>query len=479
VIPRGVLVVAAVALLAAGGGGAKTAPLRGAWVGTYVLPASTEDSAIAVQLGAGTAEVQLGFGHASLTRVAASTAGTTLTFRLPGRPTPLLFRGTLGKTAITGTVTQGPLRGTFELARGPLPEWDSLALYRYGDGSGVAMFEYPTFARHLLEYDSGEVRAMYPTARRRYDVGAGLLRRSPPAGTAVAGAQTFTRRAPAAAARVARRAPLRQLEVRFRSGHHWLAGTLTLPPGGGKHPAVALVHGGGAVQRTDEAHWGAFFAHLGFAVLAYDKRGVGQSGGLYPGNLATGRSIDLLARDAEAAVRFLAAQPEVDRARTGFAGTSQAGWIMPLAASREAAARFVVAFVGPVTTQGQTDLFAQLAGAGQSAPDRPVAEIEAEVRKAGPSGFDPLPSIRKLKVPALWLFGGVDKIVPTALCVELLEPLTKEPGRDLSYTVFPSGGHPLLHTRNGLLAEALDSNRFVDGLFPTVRGWLKERGITR
>ena len=79
----------------------------------------------------------------------------------------------------------------------------------------------------------------------------------------------------------------------------------------------------------------ALLLHAGVAVLAYDKRGIGKSGGLYPGESPTGATIDQLARDAAAAARFLTTRAEVDPARIGLAGHSQAGWIMPLAATRE------------------------------------------------------------------------------------------------------------------------------------------------
>jgi uncharacterized protein len=62
---------------------------------------------------------------------------------------------------------------------------------------------------------------------------------------------------------------------------------------------------------------------------ALDKQGVGQSGGVFPGDSANAFAIDTLARDAEAAARFPAAQPGIDRARVGLAGHSQGGWIAP------------------------------------------------------------------------------------------------------------------------------------------------------
>jgi hypothetical protein len=43
--------------------------------------------------------------------------------------------------------------------------------------------------------------------------------------------------------------------------------------------------------------------------------------------------------------RSLAAQSEIDAARVGVAGVSQAAWIMPLATARETAIRFMIGFV--------------------------------------------------------------------------------------------------------------------------------------
>ena len=118
----------------------------------------------------------------------------------------------------------------------------------------------------------------------------------------------------------------------------------------GPHPAVAWVHGSGDTTRAYLPDLQALFLRYGVAVLAYDKRGVGQSGGTYPGESPTPTAIDTLARDAAAAVRFLAGRAEIDRTRVGLAGHSQAGWIIPLAASREPAARFAVIFSGPAVT---------------------------------------------------------------------------------------------------------------------------------
>ena len=65
--------------------------------------------------------------------------------------------------------------------------------------------------------------------------------------------------------------------VHFANGDIALAGTLVLPEGSQPHPAVVLVHGSGPQKRDlSTARW---FAAEGIAALAYDKRGVGESGG--------------------------------------------------------------------------------------------------------------------------------------------------------------------------------------------------------
>src|SRR5262249_57953891 len=75
------------------------------------------------------------------------------------------------------------------------------------------------------------------------------------------------------------RVPLRQREVRVGE----IAATLTMPQGAGPFPAVAMVHGSGPHGREEFQVFGAYCALLGIAVLADDKRGVGESRGTYPG----------------------------------------------------------------------------------------------------------------------------------------------------------------------------------------------------
>lgn len=103
-----------------------------------------------------------------------------------------------------------------------------------------------------------------------------------------------------------------------------LTGTLYLPSGPAqRRPATVMLHGSGPQDRDGYASIIAVMADQlaasGRVVLAYDKRGSGGNG-----NRA---GFDTLGADARAAMAFLAGRAEVDPARIGLAGSSQAGWV--------------------------------------------------------------------------------------------------------------------------------------------------------
>jgi hypothetical protein len=92
---------------------------------------------------------------------------------------------------------------------------------------------------------------------------------------------------------------------------------------------------------------GDFFLAHGFAVLTYDKRGTGRSGGDFTFDFQR------LARDAAAAVDVLAARDDVDASRIGLSGYSQGGWVAPLASSMTDHAHFVLVSYGMIESPFQ------------------------------------------------------------------------------------------------------------------------------
>ncbi len=441
--------------------------LAGAWIGSYTLNGPGQVSLV---VGGGRAVVALGVGHADVQTVSAKVSGEHIRFQLPGRPAPLVFDARLVSGRLVGVVGQGAARGTFRARRGTAPELVARGLYAVGDGV-QAVVDDPYGPARLVDLESGAVHGLYP-AGAAFAIGSGFATRDPTGGTArfdAAGAELAGKAAP--------RRRLRQLEVRFSSGGAMLSGTLTLPSGPGRHSAVAFVHGSGSTERAYLPDLQALLVRNGVAVLAYDKRGVGQSSGSYPGESPTAAAIDVLARDAAAASRFLRSQPEIDPARVGLAGHSQAGWILPLAGSRDSGIHFLIVFSGPAVTADENDLYQDLTGQGAEPAQLTDAAIDAQVLASGPGGVDPLPWIQRLRVPVLWLYGGRDRHIPPRLSERRLEPIANEAGRDFTIADFPRANHALVETTTGLTAEMLRSATFAPGMFARVGTWLRDHRL--
>ena len=144
-----------------------------------------------------------------------------------------------------------------------------------------------------------------------------------------------------------------------------LAGTLTVPDRGrAPFAAVVLVHGSGPMDRDETIGPNAVFLQLsnalsnaGYAVLRYDKRGVGKSGGAN----TSGTRDDLLA-DVKAAYRFARAQHEVDPKHVYLLGHSEGGELVPTVASQEPGIAGIILMAPPSLPLRQVLMQQALAG---------------------------------------------------------------------------------------------------------------------
>jgi pimeloyl-ACP methyl ester carboxylesterase len=294
----------------------------------------------------------------------------------------------------------------------------------------------------------------------------------------------------------------REEAVRFVSGNFALAGTLVLPPGPQRRPAVVLFHGSGAQSR--DLFMARWFAAQGLAALAYDKRGVGESAG----DFRTGPFMELC-DDGLAAIAYLKSRKDIDPQHIGVWGLSQGGWLGPLAASRSSDVTFVIAVSGPGVSPGEQMHFYyanELRARGLSEED--VREADAlrrdvwnylftgqgyqrakdELNRArkkrwynqvkaqqddlfgwldtpselsGPASakinrfkremnYDPVPALRALRVPALFLFGGQDRLVNVEESVPIIRRVLTQSGhRDFIIKVFPHDDHGMYSEMGG------------------------------
>lgn len=463
--------------------GRATAGIRdGDWIGAFTLPASAAPVAVDLQLHGTTAAVALGPGHAALHTTTVHRRSSSISFSLPGVPAPLAFSFRLRGRALTGSARQGAATGKARLVPATPSLNRFLGTYRTTAGDFLVVNDLRRLGPPIWLIDVGTdlLRGMYRVSATNYAIGAGTATRDPVAGSIHFARDGFSLTAtiPGVGAVQATRVRFSEEEVRFRNGGVTLAGTLTLPEGSGPFPAVMMVHGSGASLRDEGQTFSNFLAAHGIASLTPDKRGVGQSGGIFPGEFASEAAVATYSADAIAGGLFLATQHIVDQSRIGLFGGSQAGWIIPLAAAHARALfSFAEILSGPVLSVAESDYYAQLTHQGDYPPEMTPDQIDAAVRKLGPGGVDPRPVLRTLRIPIFWVYGGLDQNQPTRLDVPVLEELKASTHADFSWVVFPDANHGLVITKTGLNVEAAAAPGFAHGLFASIDGWFRAHAI--
>jgi pimeloyl-ACP methyl ester carboxylesterase len=322
---------------------------------------------------------------------------------------------------------------------------------------------------------------------------------------------------------------IREVPVKFQSGPITLAGTLLIPPGRQRHPAIVLTHGSGPGPQIGNRMFADRFVRDGLAVLLFDKRGSGESGGSW-----VTASLDDLADDAVAAANFLRSRDEVDPQRVGVWGVSQAGWVIPRALARSPGAfQFAVVITGggvkPIeverydyaeaidrmnvtaeqrrqalglvesyfeylrTGAGRKELEASLAAA-RSQPWFPAVDVSRVIPDESfrakwewvPT-YDPAQDIQQIRIPVLVVFGGRDRPPLSAVAQERWRmALSKAGNKDATELVFIDAEHGATvdGTHERYLAAAApdskDASRHVGGppkyapsYLEVVDAWLK------
>jgi uncharacterized protein len=213
-----------------------------------------------------------------------------------------------------------------------------------------------------------------------------------------------------------------------------LGATFTRPTNGDALPAVLLI-GGNGPQDRDETYAGHRpmmlvadrLSRAGFAVLRYDKRGVGKSTGRYD----TATAADLVS-DARAALAWLRARPGVDPGRTCVLGLSEGAMIAPLVALADSPSCVLLLSPPAVRApelfgeqarlaqldQGSTQTVAQTEGRLTRAILEGMARGETRDRliargiAAGATRAHAETTVRTLDAPEVRVFLGDDPVLP-------------------------------------------------------------------
>jgi uncharacterized protein len=311
------------------------------------------------------------------------------------------------------------------------------------------------------------------------------------------------------------------VETRFEGAGVELAGRLVMPKGNGKVPIVVLVHGSEHSSARDFFALQRMFPAAGIGAFVYDKRGTGASDGRYTQNYL------MLADDATAAMREAKRLAGKRAARIGYQGSSEGGWVAPLAARIEPVDFLIVGYglaVSPLEEDREAialDMTRHGYGADVVAKAMEIADATAtvllsdfregydkvdavkkkyggepwfeyvrgnvsfvilekspaELREVGPTllpgiplQYDPMPVLRNLETPQLWILGADDIDAPSAETARRLKDLAAA-GRPITTVVFPHAEHGIFEYETAPDGTRL-STRQPDGYFQMMRDFI-------
>lgn len=315
-------------------------------------------------------------------------------------------------------------------------------------------------------------------------------------------------------------------DVSFVSHGITLAGRLVMPKVKTKIPVAVLVHG----SERDSAILYNRLQYLlpanGIGVFVFDKRGTGRSEGRYT------QDFQVLSDDAAAALAKARELAGPNASEVGFEGGSQAGWVIPLAATKTKADFTVVGFglTESPLAEDREQVFDDLRRAGfgedvivkaseiTKATGRVMAsrfkggyeeldlvrtkfrnepwfaKVKGEftgdllrapnwiLRLAGPWfdvgtpwDYDPLPALKATQAPHLWILAGRDSSAPSENTLRILREL--QPTRpNLDVVLFPTADHGIVEFET-LNNERVDT-RFSEGYFALLVQWISRKDPT-
>lgn len=311
--------------------------------------------------------------------------------------------------------------------------------------------------------------------------------------------------------------------VRFHSDSATLEGTVYAPLTPGRHPGVVFVHGSGPADRRLYAPYAQYLARHGIVALVYDKRGSGRSTG---GDWKRA-TFDMLANDALTAVEVLRRRPDVDSAFVGIHGSSQGGWIGPLAASLSRDVGFVIMQSGAGVSPAEQEIFritsaVRLNGGSPAAVEGTRTAWEklfAYIRDQGgaaaldsalaaakisaPPGTELPPAsdralsgtrwylslnpfldaedvLRRVHVPLLAVYGERDMFVPVDRSINAIRHAASAGGNPaVDIYVFPGASHSLTNALTGGQGDVYLVNRYAPGFLPLLWQWIIARADER
>jgi carboxymethylenebutenolidase len=197
--------------------------------------------------------------------------------------------------------------------------------------------------------------------------------------------------------------------VSYTSGSDTVSGYLALPDGGGKHPAVIVIHEWWGLNDWAQEQTRRF-AEQGYVALGVDLyRGKTAKDAEEAHELMRGLPEDRGLRDLDAAFAYLAARPDVNAEKIGSVGWCMGGgWSIKLAMAQPKLAACIVNY-GPLPSEAA--------------------------------------NIKKIKAPVLGNFGADDRGI-TVESVRAFEGAMKGLGKTADIKIYAGAGHAFENPNN-------------------------------
>lgn len=266
-------------------------------------------------------------------------------------------------------------------------------------------------------------------------------------------------------------APYTAEHVRIPSGRGYdLAATLTRPVRSTPVPVVITISGSGPQERDSRISivpgYEIFrqiadtLGRRGIAVLRFDDRGIGESGGRE--SAATSTSADF-ADDVRAIVTWLRARPDLDGARIALAGHSEGGLIAPMVAASDSKIKAIALLAGPAYDGRRVLMFQNRQGI-DNAPGLTATQRDS-IWKTVPAALDslakanrwmgffmshnPVSTASHVKQPVLILQGATDRQVTPEQADTLGVAIKAGGNREVTLRKFPDTNHLFLRDASG------------------------------
>jgi uncharacterized protein len=275
--------------------------------------------------------------------------------------------------------------------------------------------------------------------------------------------------------------------IEFRNGDVKLTGSLLLPKYEKPLPAVIFVHGAGPQTREQYRKQAEYFVSQGIAALIYDKRGTGQSGGVYESYAP----YENLVNDALAGVSLLKQRNEIVPSQIGMWGLSQGAYISAAAASRSKDVQFIVVVGAQVADgmlfyyrdnlfrrYGLSDTLRDVSEKAQLATDSLFFNLREESLVstfAARSYSSPEeyvnPTWSQVNQPVLVMWGQLDQHIPVGESIlGLKNSLAQANNQKWTMIILPNANHDLKISDTGELHRP--SLGYTPGALKTMTDWV-------